>query len=141
MSQGGEKTEQPTAKRLRDARRKGQVAKSQDLSSALLLSAAIAVLWLAGGYMSGWLIGAARDQLQQAGSFQGNLYQATALAALFSGIKSMALVLSPLFAVLIVFAVLANYFQIGSVFTFETVNELLAMQDYTFSQMGTFSQG
>ena len=49
MSQSGEKTEQPTEKRLRDARRKGQVAKSQDLSSALLLIAAFAVLWIAAG--------------------------------------------------------------------------------------------
>ncbi|UQZ90973.1 EscU/YscU/HrcU family type III secretion system export apparatus switch protein [Deltaproteobacteria bacterium Smac51] len=35
----GEKTEQPTSKRLRDAREKGQVAKSQDVPSALVVMA------------------------------------------------------------------------------------------------------
>jgi len=44
----GEKTEQPTAKRLNDARLKGQVARSQDLGSAVVLIAAIAVIYIAG---------------------------------------------------------------------------------------------
>ena len=44
----GEKTEQPTAKRLLDARLKGQVARSQDLGSAVVLIGAIVVLYIAG---------------------------------------------------------------------------------------------
>lgn len=119
MSRGGEKTEQPTEKRLRDARRKGQVAKSHDLSSALLLIVAVSTLWVASGYIGGWVAGAAREQLQYAAAFGGELDQATALGALFAGVKMMALVLGPLFAALVVFAVVSNYFQIGSVFTFE----------------------
>lgn len=43
-----EKTEQPTPKRLRDARQKGQVAKSQDVASALSVLA-IALYFLAMG--------------------------------------------------------------------------------------------
>ena len=41
-----EKTEQPTPKRLRDSREKGQVAKSQDVPSALTVMA-VAVYLLA----------------------------------------------------------------------------------------------
>lgn len=41
-----EKTEQPTPKRLRDAREKGQMAKSQDVPSALTVMA-VAVYFLA----------------------------------------------------------------------------------------------
>ncbi len=44
----GEKTEQPTPKRLRDSRNKGQIAKSQDVTTAVLMVtvfATIAVLW------------------------------------------------------------------------------------------------
>ncbi len=44
----GEKTEQPTAKRLSDARLKGQVARSQDLGSAFVLIAAIATIYFYG---------------------------------------------------------------------------------------------
>ena len=37
----GEKTEQPTTKKLQEARRKGQVCKSNDLTQSLLLLTAV----------------------------------------------------------------------------------------------------
>jgi len=46
---GDNKTEQPTPKRLREARRKGQVSKSNDLNQAVLFLTAAAVLSLEGG--------------------------------------------------------------------------------------------
>jgi flagellar biosynthetic protein FlhB len=45
----GEKTEQPTHKRLQDARKKGQVCKSNDLTQACLFLAAAGVLFFGGG--------------------------------------------------------------------------------------------
>lgn len=121
MSQAGEKTEQPTAKRLRDARRKGQVARSHDLSSAVLLVVSVAVLYLAGGHVAGWAGGAMREQLEHAATYRGQLDQAAALGAIFAGVKALAYVLAPLFATLLVIAFLANYFQVGSIFSFEPV--------------------
>src|SRR5918998_5685722 len=44
MSSGGEKTEKATPKRLADARKKGQVAKSQDLGGAVVLLASLLAL-------------------------------------------------------------------------------------------------
>jgi len=44
----GDRTEMPTAKRKSDARGKGQVGKSTDLSAAILLTAAAVVLWVFG---------------------------------------------------------------------------------------------
>ena len=41
----GEKTEEPTPKKLRDARKKGQVAKSKEVSGTFGLIAVIAVIW------------------------------------------------------------------------------------------------
>ncbi len=49
----GDKTELPTPKRLRDARKKGDVAKSKDISSALLTLAWFALLALGGAYLAG----------------------------------------------------------------------------------------
>ena len=43
-SDGGERTEQPTPSRLREAREQGQVARSQDLSAAILLLGALLAL-------------------------------------------------------------------------------------------------
>ncbi len=45
---GQEKTEQPTPRRLQEARRRGQVAKSKDLSAAVVLMAAVALFYAAG---------------------------------------------------------------------------------------------
>jgi len=46
-SQTGERTEKPTGKRIRDAREKGQVARSRDLSSAVSLAAVtLGLAWL-----------------------------------------------------------------------------------------------
>ncbi|MCB0344658.1 MAG: flagellar biosynthesis protein FlhB [Bdellovibrionales bacterium] len=43
---GAEKSEEPTAKRLSEARREGQVAKSNDLSQVVGLTAAFMALWM-----------------------------------------------------------------------------------------------
>jgi flagellar biosynthetic protein FlhB len=46
MAEGGEKQEKPTAKRLKDAREKGQVARSRELAAAFgLCAAALALAW------------------------------------------------------------------------------------------------
>lgn len=121
MSQSGERTEQPTDKRLRDARRRGQVAKSQDLSSALLLIVALAVLWLASAHTAKYLSASMHDHLQYAASFKGELSKETALASLMSGTKTMALVLLPLFVALFLVSTLVGYLQVGSLFAAEAV--------------------
>src|SRR5580692_6289489 len=46
-----EKTEQATPKKLRDARKKGQVAKSQDFPSAFTFVVSIATVILSAGYL------------------------------------------------------------------------------------------
>ena len=50
---GTEKTEQPTAKRLRDAREKGNVPQSRELSTATVFVAAVLSLYALSGYMGG----------------------------------------------------------------------------------------
>lgn len=49
---GGEKTEAPTGKRLSDARKEGRVAKSQELSAAILLIALFLILKFFVGYIA-----------------------------------------------------------------------------------------
>ena len=48
---GGEKTEEPTAKKLSDARNEGQVAKGKDLTSAVMLLVLFMVLRFTVGNM------------------------------------------------------------------------------------------
>ena len=54
---GGEKTEEPTAKKLEDARKEGQVAKSKDVASAFTLFAMFIILRLWAGGMASKFIG------------------------------------------------------------------------------------
>jgi len=121
MSSSGEKTEQPSDKRLRDARKKGQVAKSQDLSSAVLLIAAVALVWLLSGVIGGILQASVKEQIEFAATFKGELTSEIAYGALWRGMTAMFWVLTPLFAVVTIFAFLGNYLQIGSIFSFESV--------------------
>jgi len=43
-----EKTESPTAKKKNEAREQGNIARSMDLSSALMMAGALIMLWLVG---------------------------------------------------------------------------------------------
>lgn len=121
-SSAGEKTEQPTDKRLRDAKKKGQVAKSQDLTGAVLLIAAVGTVWLIGNYLGGVLLGLVRDHLSAASSYKGVFTRELAMSAMTKGVIEMFWVLMPLFLVIMAFAVLANYLQIGSVFSTESIS-------------------
>jgi flagellar biosynthetic protein FlhB len=120
MARSGEKTEQPTDKRLRDARKKGQVAKSQDLTSALLLVTASAVLALVGSQIGLQLSEAMRSGLIRATS-NPILDQAAAVRLLWLAITTMALALAPLLMALFAISLLVSYLQVGPIFSFEPV--------------------
>ena len=65
MAEGGqERTEEATPKRKRDARRKGTVAKSVDLTGSLALMAAIMVMPSAIGTMGGGFLAGMRSSLE-----------------------------------------------------------------------------
>lgn len=56
--EGADKTEEPTAKKIEDSRKEGQVAKSKELSSALTLLALFICLRFSVGFLGDRLIGA-----------------------------------------------------------------------------------
>mgnify|MGYP002510594874 CR=1 FL=1 len=58
---GGEKTEEPTAKKLQDARQEGQVAKSKEITSAFELLAFFLLLYIWTEYMGKFFVGNMRD--------------------------------------------------------------------------------
>jgi flagellar biosynthetic protein FlhB len=120
-SSTGEKTEQPTDKRLHDARKKGQVAKSQDLTSAILLISTVALVWLIGGYIAGILESTVKDQIEFAATFKGQFTSETAYSVMWRGLSGMFWALTPIFVVVMVFAFLGNYLQIGTIFSFESI--------------------
>ncbi|WP_438446909.1 flagellar biosynthesis protein FlhB [Gorillibacterium sp. sgz5001074] len=118
----GEKTEQATPKKKADARKKGQVAKSQELPGAFILFFCFLAFMMFGGYMKDHLykmiFGVLNDMLLT----ELNM---NSVRALFSQLLvEMILLLAPIFLVSIVVAVLGNYMQIG----FMMSGEALAMK-------------
>jgi type III secretion protein U len=65
---GGERTEQPTPRRLREARRRGEVARSLDLSGACALAGGLACLALCGPSLTSALARTLRSALEGAGA-------------------------------------------------------------------------
>ena len=91
---GGEKTEKPTSKRLRDARKEGQVAKSREVTNAFQLLAFFALLYIWVGYMGTYFVGNMYDiysQIPEYIKMYGGYIQEQTISALF--IQSMGRVL------------------------------------------------
>lgn len=59
-----EKTEQPTGKRLEDAKKKGQIARSRELNTFVMLMASAAMFWLQGQAIGHGLIEIMRTEFQ-----------------------------------------------------------------------------
>jgi len=107
-----DKTEQPTPKRLKDARRKGQVAKSNDLTHAGLFLSAAGVLSLAGAYMTDSLKSFLSQSLTSAGA-AGTLDPNLVLGRFAQAWSQLLIVVAPLFGALVVVAFAMNFLQLG----------------------------
>jgi flagellar biosynthetic protein FlhB len=117
MADQDEKTEEPTAKRKTESRKKGQVAKSTDLNSAVMLIAAALIIWMLGGYVASWLRSGTRECFVAISSLDlslGNtVYFARAAGKLFF------YMLGPILLIFFVVALIINVLQVGFLWTFE----------------------
>lgn len=110
----GDKTEKPTPKRLRDARRKGDVAKSQDLLRTLSLGAWLVVLLVlvpGGVALLSRLFDWVFDAIAHSGETPVNVAAATGI-----GVLALAKLLLPLLGLGAVLGCVAEWLQVGSLF-------------------------
>jgi type III secretion protein U len=113
---GADKSELPTPKKLRDARNKGDVAKSKDLSAGLLTLAWLILFALASGYVANELARLATDTLMAATDMPFNqAMSAIGWATAITLIKISMVTLVPV----ALLATFAEYLQAGPIFTFE----------------------
>src|SRR5262249_5553132 len=108
-------------KRLRDARKKGQVAKSQDLTSALVLLVGVTFLSITGRFAGTTIVEAMREWTMRAATFHGVLDLATAVSALHSMVVTLALASAPFLLALMITAILGVYLQVGTLFATEAL--------------------
>ncbi len=114
-STGGEKTESPSAKRRADFRKKGQVAQSKEVQTAALLTVSL-LFWIF--YMPNFwnrLTVLISGIWRNCASFHGTSNDVVNL--LFFLVKELAVLLLPLFLLVLVIGFFSSVFQIGWLFT------------------------
>ncbi|MFD3260939.1 flagellar biosynthesis protein FlhB [Paenibacillus lentus] len=123
----GEKTEKATPKKRQDARKKGQVAKSQDLSGSVVLLSAFLCLLMFGGYMKERLIALFSDVYFH--RLNMDVTQENVMTMFGDFAVQILLLLAPLFLVIVVMAAVANYAQVGFLLTGEPLKMQLKKLD------------
>src|SRR3989339_1344738 len=116
-SSGQEKSEAPTSRRLQEARKKGDVAKSMEVPSAAVLLTGLLTLYYTSDFMLGRLLLLLRYYLGNLHTFQiipGNMPMLTRESMLETG-----LIVAPVMGVIFITALAANYAQVGILFTTE----------------------
>ena len=113
----GEKTEEPTPKKLRDARKKGQVAKSKEVSGTLGLIAVLVTLWA----MSDTFIVTIEEMvLLPAQVYTENFKDALKIVTMGILEKAIMLII-PLVLVAMFSAIVGNIMQFGMLFAPEGI--------------------
>lgn len=114
---GQEKTEDATPKRLRDARKKGQVAKSRDLNTIVILIGAFVVIALLRNYMGQEF----RSMFQTAFEFavRGELTPEMLFRAGGQIFVSYIRIAAPFLGAIVVIALAVGFLQIGPIFSGE----------------------
>ena len=114
----GEKTEKATPKKRQDARKKGQILKSQDVTSALVLLSVFLFLLIAASFM--------RDGIMSFFSQTFSKYMRVDTLSIELVVKvykevlsEMAVIILPIMAIAVIAGVIGNFLQFGLLFTTE----------------------
>lgn len=118
-----EKTEQPTPKRQSEARKKGQVAKSMEINSAVILLTGLVVLTIWGGTMFSRMIATESFIFSQVGQIE--LTPDVLPGYLLSGAKTMLNVLIPVMLPIVLVGIAVNVLQFGFVFSLQSIKPKL----------------
>jgi flagellar biosynthesis protein FlhB len=114
-----EKTEQPTPKKRRELREKGEVAKSKELPSVAVLLSALIALSFFGSYMY------SQVQIMMKGAFylptMNDLNISEFIKYAQDLISRFIILISPLFAVIFITAILSNIMQVGFIMSGESL--------------------
>jgi flagellar biosynthetic protein FlhB len=119
--EAGEKSEEPTPHRLREAREKGQIAKSKEVTTALLLLFSYMLFRYAGEYIWNNLTSMATNVFLLIPN-TGELTYASAGYALLLGLQGLALCLAPIFGLTLFVALASEALQTGFLFSMDPLS-------------------
>jgi type III secretion protein U len=114
-----EKTEKATPKKLRDARKKGQVAKSQDFPAAFTFVVSLSAIVLSAGYIFQQLMGYFGYVFK---GISGNVDMANRAGGYLSGAFHVIMSCSvPIMALVSIVGILVSFLSVGPVFSMEAM--------------------
>lgn len=112
-SEGGEKTEEATPKKLKDAREEGRVAKSNELNTGVSLLGLFAVLKLYLGAMGNSFLSVFKEYFKYIGDYTRQDYSSGIMLAMVRNVFVRVLLIAlPVYAVSIVIAIAINIYQV-----------------------------
>ena len=113
---GGEKTEEPTSKKLEDARKEGQVAKSKEVTNAFELLTFFVLIYFWVGYMGTYFVGNMYDIYSQIPEYirmYDGLIQAQTFRSLFiQSLVRILMILAPFLSVGVLVCFVTNIVQV-----------------------------
>ncbi|MDR2460676.1 MAG: flagellar biosynthesis protein FlhB [Deltaproteobacteria bacterium] len=107
----GEKTEQPTGHKISQAREKGQVPKSMEVSASVVLLASGGALLLLGPYGWGRLVDFFRHMVWRAADFSREPTDLVMISDL--ALKEVLIITLPLALIIMIVSLIVNIYQIG----------------------------
>ncbi|PLS16691.1 flagellar biosynthesis protein FlhB [Bacillus sp. M6-12] len=123
----GEKTEKATPKKRQDARKKGQVAKSQDINTAVTLLCIFMLLMYTGPSMLESMLNLFRHSFQDLMLME--ITEENMQALMVEILQDMAVMLAPVMVVALIAGVVSNIGQIGFMFSPESIQFKLEKLD------------
>ncbi len=114
-----ERTEQASPRRREEARKKGQVARSQEVVSVAILLACATLLYFSSTWMLDRMMDLMRWAFRESGSTVIHINTVQSIAVIW--LYKLFIVLTPLFLTIVAAGLLANYLQFGFLFSTEAV--------------------
>ncbi|MEM7623336.1 MAG: flagellar biosynthesis protein FlhB [Planctomycetota bacterium] len=115
----GEKSEQPTGKKLADVRKRGTVPKSQDFTAAVGLAGATIAVWVFGPAALDRLAGLTRGMLSAHAAPGWSFQEDGATVDFAIAMETAGLAAVPFVAAAFLVALAVNFLQVGPLLTFE----------------------
>jgi len=122
-----ERTEQASPRRREEARKKGQVARSQEVVSVAILLGCAILLYFTSTWMLDRMMDLMRWAFKESGSTAIHINTVQSLAGIW--LYKLFIVLTPLFLTIVAAGLLANYLQFGFLFSTEAVQFDLSKLD------------
>lgn len=114
-----EKTEEPTSKRLEDAKKKGQIARSREFNTFAMLMASAALLMVSGKQMGNSLLNMMRGQFQLD---RATLFDPTSPAVYFKQLMiDGVLLMTPFLIIMVIVAIVAPLALGGWIFNWDAI--------------------